>query len=92
MARGRKKGETKSRILIKDDLLAPYYITQDERQYVLMKEGNTLGQGYFGDLSNAITKATQLLMLVKGEDTVTLKEYIQQYENIKSQITNAVQL
>ena len=92
MSRGRKKGETKSRIFIKDNLLAPYYLTQDERQYVLMKEGNTLAQGYYSSLSAAITRATQLLMLENVEDTVTLKEYIQEYDNIKSEIINAVQL
>lgn len=92
MARGRKKGETKSRVLIQDDFLAPYYLTQDERQYVIMKEGNTLAQGYYGSFSNAVNRIAELLMLEKVDNTVTLKEYINTYNDIKTEITNAVSL
>lgn len=92
MARGRKKGETKNRIEIKDDFMAPYYLTQDERQFVIMKEGNTLAQGYYGSLPNALTRITELLMMDKSKPSVTLKEYIDTYDQIKTEITNAVSL
>lgn len=92
MARGRKKGETKNRIEIKEDFMSPYYLTQDERQFVIMKEGNTLAQGYYGSLPNALSRITELLMMDKSEGTVTLKEYIERYNQIKTEITNAVSL
>ena len=92
MARGRKKGETKTRVIIREEFLAPYYLTQDEKQYTVMKEGSTLGQGYYGSFSNAVTRVAELLMLEKSNETVSLKEYIETYDNIKSEIVNAVSL
>lgn len=92
MARGKQKGHQKTMITIKDEVLAPYYITLDESQYTLMSEGSTLPIGYFSSLRGAMSKLARLLTVKElDQKAVAMTEYLTCYENIMqriNQVTN----
>jgi hypothetical protein len=84
-------------VTIKDEILDPYFIQLDEYQYILKvikkknkdhhfsKEGkkNTyeIKLGYYADLKAAL-KAAARRKITDSKSTVSIKEYITQYENI----------
>ena len=55
MSKGKQKGFKKKQIEIRDESMAPYYLIKEDKQYVKMLEGNSLPQGYYVKLSNALS-------------------------------------
>ena len=93
MARGKQKGHQKTMTTIKDEVLAPYYITLDESQYTLMTEGSTLPIGYFSSFCNALRRASRLLTVIESnQQTVDLSEYVTRYEAITDKLNNTVNI
>ena len=84
MRKGRQKGQTKAKSIISDPLIAPYKITVEEDQYVLLDSKN-IPQGYYNSLDGAINKVSKNVIANKKE-TYTLSEYIKEYKLIKNQL------
>ena len=82
MRKGRQKGQTKAKSIINDPLIAPYTITVEEDQYVLLDSKN-IPQGYYNSLDGAINKVSKNIIANKKE-TYTLSEYLEDYNNIKN--------
>jgi len=93
MARGKQKGHQKTMTTIKDEVLAPYYITLDESQYTLMTEGSTLPIGYFSNLGNALKRLSRLLTVNESnQDTLSISEYITRYEEVTQKVNEATNI
>lgn len=93
MARGKQKGFTKDKVTIQDKSISPFYIVDEERQYILMKEGTISPHGYYTTLGSALKSAARELNRIKGSGgTVSLTDYLNRYEEVNSQILNAVKL
>jgi hypothetical protein len=86
MRKGRQKGQTKAKSIINDPLIAPYTITVEEDQYVLLDSKN-IPQGYYSSLDSVINKVSKNVIANK-KTTYTLSEYIKDYGQIKNQLTN----
>ena len=86
MRKGRQKGQTKAKSIINDPLIAPYTITVEEDQYVLL-DSKKIPQGYYSSLDSAINKVSKNVIANK-KTTYTLSEYIKDYGQIKNQLTN----
>ena len=82
MRKGRQKGQTKAKSIISDPLIAPYKITVEEDQYVLL-DGKGIPQGYHSSLDSAINKVSKNVIANK-KGTYTLSEYLEDYNNIKN--------
>ena len=82
MRKGRQKGQTKAKSIISDPLIAPYKITVEEDQYVLL-DGKNIPQGYYSSLDGAINKVSKNVIANK-KGTYTLSEYLEYYNNIKN--------
>ena len=93
MSRGKKVGHKKSTIQIEDDSISPYYVVHEEKQYTVMKEGNTLSVGYYTTLSGALNRINGLKMLEDNAgDSMTLSSYLKYYEELNQNILNSVKL
>ena len=93
MSRGKKVGHKKSTIQIEDDSISPYYVVHEEKQYTVMKEGNTLSVGYYTTLSGALNRINALKMLEDNAgDSMTLFSYLKHYEELNQNILNSVKL
>jgi len=93
MSRGKKVGHKKSTIEIQDDSISPYYVVHEEKQYTVMKEGNTLSVGYYSTLSGALNRINALKMLEDNAgDSMTLSSYLKHYEELNQNILNSVKL
>lgn len=93
MSRGKKVGHKKSTIQIQDDSISPYYVVHEEKQYTVMKEGNTLSVGYYSTLSGALNRINALKMLEDNAgDSMTLTSYLKHYEELNQNILNSVKL
>ena len=93
MSRGKKVGHKKSTIQIQDDSISPYYVVHEEKQYTVMKEGNTLSVGYYTTLSGALNRINALKMLEDNAgDSMTLSSYLKHYEELNQNILNSVKL
>jgi len=93
MSRGKKVGHKKSTIQIEDVSISPYYIVHEEKQYTVMKEGNTLSVGYYTTLSGALNRINALKMLEDNAgDSMTLSSYLNQYTEINNKILEAVSI
>ena len=91
MSRGKQKGFKKSIITIKDPVLEPYYITVEEKQYVLMKEGSTIAVGYYGKLANALQTVTKLVSLERNASkTLSIRGFIDTLEEMNETILSVV--
>lgn len=91
--RGKQKGYTKDVILIKDKSMDPYYVINEDRQYVLMKEGSTLAFGYFNSLANVLQAVSKLNTISKNKGkTYNLTEFINAYDNVNKSILKALNL
>lgn len=86
--RGRKKGDTKTVSYIKDPILTPYEIAVEERGFVVQDsrkgEANNF-MGSFSSFASALNKIVQYKM-ANTDKVRTLKEYINEYSEIKNQI------
>ena len=93
MARGKQKGHQKTMTTIKDEVLAPYYITLDESQYTLMTEGSTLPIGYFSSLRGAMGRMARLLTVNElDQKAITMTEYLSTYETIMDKVTKVTNI
>jgi hypothetical protein len=93
MSKGKQKGHQKSMLTIKDEALAPYYITVDESQFTLLTEGSTLPIGYFNNLNNVLKKVSKLLTVQNGnQSTMNITEYIGRYEVIVNKLNNTINI
>lgn len=93
MARGKQKGFKKSTVEIRDEAFGPYYIVQDERQFTLMIESSTLGQGYYGSLPGAISALIRRRALQEGsDDGMSLRGYMNMYKELTDTVMKAVSL
>ena len=82
MKKGRQKGQVKAKSIINDPLIAPFKITVEEDQYVLL-DGKDIPQGYYNSLDGAINKVSRNIIANKKE-TYSLSEYLEDYNNIKN--------
>jgi hypothetical protein len=93
MARGKQKGHQKTMTTIKDEVLAPYYITLDESQYTLMSEGSTLPIGYFSSLRGALGRMARLLTVSElDQKAVSMSEYLDTYETVMNRVTKVANI
>ena len=91
MARGKKAGHIKPQVTIKDEMLAPYYISMDETQYTLMIEGSTLPLGYYSNLEGAIKRAARYLTVESlNQQTIDLTDFLKAYDNVITQLNNRI--
>ena len=93
MARGKQKGHQKTMMTIKDEVLAPYYITLDESQYTLMTEGSTLPIGYYSSLRGALSRTARLLTVNElNQKSVSMSEYLNTYDTIMDRVTKVTNI
>lgn len=93
MSRGKQKGFKKTTIEINDEVLKPYYIVKDDRQFILMMNGNTLPQGYFVSLASALQAASKAVHLNEKSGTkLSLRQYIDSYEEVNTRILQSIEL
>lgn len=89
MPKGKAKGFKKSMVTLRDSVLGEYYVTQDDTQYTLMKEGNTIPLGYFSHLSAVLSKVSKLRLVEKNsQQDLSIQEYLDIYSDISKEITN----
>lgn len=89
MPKGKAKGFKKSMLTLRDSVLGDYYVTQDDTQYTLMKDGNTIPLGYFSSLRGALSKVSKLRMVEENsEQEFTIQEYLNNYSDISEEIVN----
>jgi hypothetical protein len=93
MPRGKQKGYKKDSAKIADKILAPFYILNEDRQFILMKEGTLAACGYYTSLASALQAVSKELTMVKSSGkTSSLDEYITTYQKINNQILESVDL
>lgn len=89
MPKGKAKGFKKSMVTLRDSVLGDYYVTQDDTQYTLMKDGNTIPLGYFSSLRGALSKVSKLRMVEENtEQELSIQEYLNNYSDISEEIVN----
>jgi hypothetical protein len=86
MRKGRQKGQTKAKSIISDPLMAPYKISVEEDQYVLL-DGKDIPQGYYTTLDRVLNKISRNVIANKKE-VYNLSEYIKDFNQIKNNIQN----
>ena len=69
MSKGKQKGFKKKQIGIRDESMAPYYLIKEDKQYVKMLEGNSLPQGYYVKLANALSSISKDVLLEQEGQT-----------------------
>lgn len=93
MPRGKQKGFKKDRIVIQDNSIMPFYIIDEDRQYVVMKEGSTIPYGYYTGLGIALQCISkELNRSTNTQKTFSLGEYIKRYDELSTKILTAIQL
>jgi Uri superfamily endonuclease len=93
MSKGKQKGFKKEKITIQDEAIAPYYIVDEDRQYILMKKGTISPCGYYTSLGNALKSAAKEINRVKNSsEKVSLSDYLNRYEEVNTQILKAIKL
>lgn len=91
MSKGRKKGFKKDVVEIRDTSINPYYIIKEERQFVLMLEGNTLPQGYYVKLSHALSDISKSVHLAENAgEKLNIRDYISSYDSVQNKILSAI--
>jgi len=78
----------KSTVKIVDELFGDYYLTRDENQFSLMREGFTAPVGYYSSLGGALNKIARIQTIQGTAAEVTLQEYISVHETVSNQIMN----
>ena len=88
----KKKGFQKVGARISDETIAPYFITVDDSQYTVMREGSTIPQGYYGSLDGAVRRIAHFKNLeALDQTTVSLQEYLESYKETVNTIVQAIQ-
>ena len=76
----------KSSVKITDELFGEYYLSRDENQFSLMREGFTAPVGYYSSLGGALKKIARIRTIQDTPEQVTLQEYISAYDSISNQL------
>lgn len=93
MARGKQKGFKKDRVVIEDNSITPFYVVDEDRQYILMKKGSTIPFGYFTSLGNALQSVSRELHRNSNtQQKLNLSEYLKRYDELSNKILNALQV
>ena len=87
MKKGRQKGQVKAKSIINDPLIAPFKITVEEDQYVLVDTVKNKSLSYHGNLEHAI-KRISYISVVSTEEDYTLTGFIESYKNIVEHLTS----
>ena len=91
MSKGKQKGFKKKQIEIRDESMAPYYLIKEDKQYVKMLVGNSLPQGYYVKLANALSSISKDVLLEQEAGQIfNLKRFMDRSEEVNNQIINAV--
>jgi hypothetical protein len=88
-----KQSREDSQTKIQDEIIAPYVIYFDGTTFTVVKEKNDGKEeniGYFTKLSNSLVSISKLLS--NNSNTLDLKNYIEQYNNISTKITNTIKI
>ena len=78
----------KSSVKITDELFGDYYLSRDENQFSLMREGFTAPVGYYSSLGGALKKIARIRSIQDTPDQVTMQEYLNAYDTISNKIIN----
>lgn len=91
MSRGKKVGHVKAQVTIKDDMIAPYYVSMDENQFTVQMEGSTLPLGYYSTLEVALKRIAKYKLVENlNQSTVDLTDFLKAYNNVLNQINNRI--
>lgn len=89
MPRGKQKGYKKERIVINDTSIQPFYIVDEDRQYVVMKEGTLAPYGYYTGLGGALRCIVRENNRIQNKGTnLTLEQYLNKYDELNNKILN----
>lgn len=78
----------KSSVKITDELFGEYYLSRDENQFSLMREGFTAPVGYYSSLGGALKKIARIRSIQDTPAQVTMQEYITAYDTISNRLIN----
>lgn len=78
----------KSSVKITDELFGEYYLSRDENQFSLMREGFTAPVGYYSTLGGALKKIARIRSIQDTPEQVTMQEYITAYDSITNKLIN----
>lgn len=78
----------KSSVKITDELFGDYYLSRDENQFSLMREGFTAPVGYYSTLGGALKKIARIRSIQDTPEQVTMQEYITAYDSITNKLIN----
>jgi len=88
----RKKGETSTYTYIKDDVLHPYYIREDNFGLTVLCETRSKVAYHFSKMEHALQRIIRLqLNDMTEEQTLTLEEYVETLKEITKKVTDAIQ-
>jgi len=91
MSKGKQKGYKKDSLEIRDEVLNPFYIVKDDRQFIVMRDGNTLPQGYYNKLSYALDSIVKSIHLnTNAGSALSIRQFISSYEEVSEKITNSI--
>ena len=76
----------KSSVKITDELFGDYYLSRDENQFSLMREGFTAPVGYYSSLGGALKKIARIRTIQDTPEQVSMQEYIDAYDSITNQL------
>lgn len=76
----------KSSVKITDELFGDYYLSRDENQFSLMREGFTAPVGYYSSLGGALRKIARIRTIQDTPEQVSMQEYIDAYDSITNQL------
>lgn len=88
-----KQSREDSQTKIQDEAIAPYVIYFDGSTYTVVKEkyeGKEENIGYFTKLSTSLSSIAKHLS--NNSNTLDLGEYIKQYNNIATKITETIKI
>lgn len=89
MPRGKQKGYKKERIVINDTCIEPFYILDEDRQYIVMKEGTLAPYGYYTGLGGALRCIVRENNRIKNKGkSLSLDQYLERYDEINNKILN----
>ena len=81
-----KAESKKSSVKITDELFGEYYLSRDENQFSLMREGFTAPVGYYSSLGGALSKIARIRVIQDTPNEITMKEYIDAYDTISNKL------
>lgn len=88
----RGRGKNDEKLIIKDPLMEPYEIRVDATNYVVIDTNKSTAnapQGYYNDLSTALKGVVKLKLRTKSA-TVTLRQYLDEYNHVVAQLDEIV--